>query len=215
MSRPLRADAERNRRRLLDAAAELFARKGLGVGLDEIARHAGVGVGTAYRRFSDKEELIEALFEDRLEQVPALAERAADNEDAFAGLVEFMEGAVALQSNDQGLKELFFGSEHAMVRVEAARDRILPAVQDMVARAQAAGQLRHDVGETDVALIQFMLTGLSDITLQADPEVWRRYLAIVLDGLRATTSAELPVPPLSRGALDEVVRGIPRRSGGG
>jgi AcrR family transcriptional regulator len=215
MSRPLRADAERNRRRLLDAAADLFARKGLGVGLDEIARHAGVGVGTAYRRFADKEELIEALFEDRLEQIPALAERSAANADAFAGLVEFMEGAVRLQSNDQGLKELFFGSEHAVERVEAARDRILPAVQDLLARAQTAGQLRRDIGETDVALIQFMLTGLSDITLQADPEVWRRYLAIVLDGLRAPAPAELPVPALSREALDEVVWRLPTRPGGG
>jgi AcrR family transcriptional regulator len=214
MSRPLRADAERNRRRLLDAAAELFARKGLGVGLDEIARHAGVGVGTAYRRFSDKEELIEALFEDRLEQVPALAERAAANPDAFAGLVEFMEGAVALQSNDQGLKELFFGSPHAVERVAAARDRILPAVQNLLRRAQAAGQLRRDVAETDVALIQFMLTGLSDITLRADPEVWRRYLAIVLDGLRTPAPSELPVPAISPEALDAVVRALPRRPGG-
>src|SRR3954469_19907298 len=119
MSRPLRVE---------QAAAELFARKGLGVGLDEIARHAGVGVGTAYRRFSDKEELIEALFEDRLEQIPALAERAAENPDALAGMIGFMEGAIALQSSDQGLKELFFGSPHAVERVRRARDRILPAV---------------------------------------------------------------------------------------
>src|SRR3954451_11312542 len=100
MTRPLRADAERNPRRLLAAAAELFAAKGLHVGLDEIARHAGVGVGTAYRRFTDKEELIQALFEDRLEQIPALAERYAEYPDALAGLVGFMEGAIGLQAND-------------------------------------------------------------------------------------------------------------------
>jgi AcrR family transcriptional regulator len=210
MPRPLRADAERNRRRLIDAAAELFARKGLGVGLDEIARHAGVGVGTAYRRFADKEELIEALFEDRLEQIPELAERSARDPDAFAGLVAFIEGAVELQSNDQGLKELFFGSEHAAERVAEARDRILPALLDMIARAQAAGRLRTDVGETDVALIQFMLTALADITARADREVWRRYLRIVLDGLATPEPTELPAPPLARDALDSVIRALPR-----
>src|SRR3954449_11672756 len=132
-TKPLRADAERNRRKLLDAAAELFARKGLGVGLDEIARHAGVGVGTAYRRFPDKEQLIEALFDDRIEQIASLAERCAAHEDAYAGLVEFIEGNVQLQSTDQGLKELILGSPHAIERVRGARARIEPAVESLVA----------------------------------------------------------------------------------
>src|ERR1700754_2811238 len=148
-AKPLRADAERNRRKLLDAAAELFARKGLAVGLDEIARHAGVGVGTAYRRFPDKEQLIDALFDDRLEQIASLAERCAARADAFAGLVEFIEGNVQLQSTDKGLKELILGSPHAIDRVGAARERIEPAVQSLVARAQAAGQIRADVTHTD------------------------------------------------------------------
>src|SRR5690348_576279 len=133
-TRPLRADAERNRRKLLDAAAELFADKGLSVGLDEIARHAGVGVGTAYRRFPDKEQLIEALFDDRLEQIASLAERCATREDPYAGLVEFIEGNVQLQSTDRGLKELILGSPHAMARAQAARARIEPAVASLVAR---------------------------------------------------------------------------------
>jgi|SRR4051794_9966291 AcrR family transcriptional regulator len=210
MTRPLRADAERNRRRLLDAAAELFAAKGLHVGLDEIARHAGVGVGTAYRRFADKEQLIEALFEDRLEQIPALAERCAEDPDAFAGLTAFMEGAIALQGSDQGLKELFFGSPHAAERVGRARDRILPAVTGMVARAQAAGQMRPDASETDIALIQFMLIGLADLSAQADPDVWRRHLRIVLDGLRTPEPSALPVPALPRERLDAVIRRLPR-----
>jgi AcrR family transcriptional regulator len=210
MTRPLRADAERNRRKLLDAAAELFARKGLAVGLDEIARHAGVGVGTAYRRFPEKEQLIEALFDDRLEQIAALAERGAANDDPWTGLVEFIEGNVALQSTDQGLKELVFGSPHLLARVQEVRERLLPAVAGMLARAQAAGQVRDDLAETDVALLQFMLTAIADITRDADPEVWRRYLRLVLDGLRAGAASEpMPVPPLPRDALDTVVRALP------
>lgn len=219
MTRPLRADAERNRRKLLDAAADLFARRGLSVGLDEIARHAGVGVGTAYRRFPDKEQLIEALFDDRLDQIVALAERCADNDDAWAGLAEFIEGNVALQSTDQGLKELVFGSPHLLARVQEVRDRLLPAVAGLLARAQAAGQVRADLAETDVPLVQFMLTAIADITREADPEIWRRYLRLVLDGLRASAASEpMPVPPLPHDALDAVVRALPagtrgRRSG--
>jgi AcrR family transcriptional regulator len=208
-TRPLRADAERNRRKLLDAAAELFARKGLSVGLDEIARHAGVGVGTAYRRFPDKAQLIEALFDDRLEQIAALAERCAAADDAWEGLAEFIEGNVALQSADQGLKELILGSPHAIARVEEIRERLLPAVASLVARAQAAGQLRADLTATDIPLVQFMLTALADITRDADPEVWRRYLRLVLDGLGTPAPEPMPAPPLPRDALDAVVRALP------
>src|SRR5690349_18328147 len=99
--KPLRADAERNRRRLLDAAAELFAAKGLSVGLDEIARHAGVGVGTAYRRFPDKAELIQALFDDRVAQLLALAEAGLADEDPWRGFVGFLDGATELQANNR------------------------------------------------------------------------------------------------------------------
>jgi AcrR family transcriptional regulator len=209
MTRPLRADAERNRRKLLDAAAELFAEKGLAVGLDEIARHAGVGVGTAYRRFPDKEQLIEALFDDRLEQIAALAERCAARDDAWAGLVEFIEGNVALQSTDQGLKELVLGSPHLFERVEAARERILPAVGSLASRARASGEVRADLADTDIALLQFMLTAIADIARGADTEVWRRCLRVVLDGLRTPSPEPMPVPPLRQEELDAVVRGLP------
>jgi AcrR family transcriptional regulator len=211
-TRPLRADAERNRRKLLDAAAELFARKGLSVGLDEIARHAGVGVGTAYRRFPDKEQLIKALFDDRLEQIAALAERCATRDDAYAGLVEFIEGNVRLQSADRGLKELILGSPHAMARAQAARGRIEPAVASLVARAQAAGEIRADVSHTDIALVQFMLTAISDITRNLDPEVWRRALRLVLDGLRTPDPGAMPGPPIPRESLDALIRGLSRGS---
>src|SRR3954454_16612818 len=92
----LRADAERTRQRILEAAGELFAQKGLAVGLDEIARHAGVGVGTAYRRFANKEELLHALFQDRVDELAGLAERALEHDDPWEGLKGFLEAAVEL-----------------------------------------------------------------------------------------------------------------------
>src|SRR3954451_20998189 len=106
----LRADAERNRRRLLAAAAEVFARRGLEAGLDEIARHAGVGTGTVYRRFPDKSLLIDALFESRFQDLVAVAESALVMDDPWAGLVWFLERSITMQQADRGLKELLFGA---------------------------------------------------------------------------------------------------------
>src|SRR3954453_6668443 len=96
--RPLRADAERNRQPPLDAAAELFATKGLNVGLDEIAHHAGVGVATAYRRFPDKDVLVDALFDERADALVAAAEKGLAKPDDWQCLVTFMTEAVALHA---------------------------------------------------------------------------------------------------------------------
>jgi AcrR family transcriptional regulator len=148
-SRPLRADAERNRQRLLEAAGALFAEKGLNVGLDEIARHAGVGVGTAYRRFRDKDELIEALFSDRIAAVTSLAERALADPDPWAGFVGFMEGSMRMQVADRGLKEALFRSGHRVKCLEEGRERVAPLVEELLHRAQESGGLRADVEVTD------------------------------------------------------------------
>src|SRR3954447_14908285 len=137
--RRLRADAERNRQRLLAAAEELFAERGLCVGLEEIARHAGVGVGTAYRRFHDKDELIDALFEAHIDAIVTLADRAAVEPDAWDGLVLFMRGSIEQQIRNRGLKELLFGAGHSDERVRRARARLGPRTEGLLRRAQAAG----------------------------------------------------------------------------
>src|ERR1700712_4143530 len=105
-TRPLRKDAERNRERLLAAARELFATRGLGVTLNDIAHHAGVGVGTAYRRFANKEEVIDALFEQRLAAVADVAQEALDDPDAWNGLVAFISRAMHMQLGDLGLNQI-------------------------------------------------------------------------------------------------------------
>ncbi|WP_231379408.1 TetR/AcrR family transcriptional regulator [Candidatus Solirubrobacter pratensis] len=190
----LRRDAERNRRRILEAAREGFARRGLGITLDEIARLAGVGVGTVYRRFPNKEQLIDALFEDRIGEVAALAETTLEDEDAWRGIATFLEGAVALLASDRGLRELVLGSKYRPERVTRARSRIKPLVERLVERAQSAGALRDDMRATDFPLILFMLDAVVDSTRDVDPETWRRALAIVLDGLAARRDAPTPLP---------------------
>jgi AcrR family transcriptional regulator len=205
--RRLRRDAERNRERILAAAADAFARGGLAVTMDEIARHAGVGVGTVYRRFPDKELLIEALFEQRIDELVGLAEAARDDPDPFVGLVRFFESFLAMQAADRGLKEVLIGTRRGQRRVVAARARIAPVVEELLERARAAGELRPDVASSDIALIQFMLGAAIDYTHDVDPEAWRRLLAIVLDGLRRRRDAPsaLPTPALDDAQLDRAM----------
>jgi AcrR family transcriptional regulator len=202
----LRADAERNRRRIIDAAGELFATKGLSVGLDEIAHHAGVGVGTAYRRFPDKQKLIEALFEERVDRLVELAEAGLAADDPWEGLTGFLEAATELHIANRGLKELIFGSEHGAALAPRARAKIAPLVEQLVRRAKESGALRDDVVTEDVPLIQFIVSSASELTTRTAPDLWRRYLALVLDGLRTPHPHPLPEPGLSSDELDAVIR---------
>jgi AcrR family transcriptional regulator len=208
LERPLRKDAERNRQLILQAARELFTERGLGVTLNDIAHHAGCGVGTVYRRFPDKEQLIDALFEERVEEMVALAEEGLANPDPWDGLSGFLEHALEAQARDRGLKELLLSSDQGRARVAAARERLLPIAAQIVSRAHAAGELRRDVDDRDMPLIQFMLGTVIDAVREVQPELWRRYLALVLRGIRAepTSAQPLPVGPLEEDQLDAVMR---------
>ena len=205
--RPLRADAARNRTRLLEAARELFAHRGLAVTMDEIARHAGVGVGTAYRRFASREALIAALFDDRFEQVVANAERALDDPDPWHGLVGFLDRMMAMQAKDRGLKELLHAPVELRERMVTVRERMNPLVEEIFARAQASGDLRADVEPMDLPAISMMLGAVVDLGSDFSPELWRRYLNLLLDGLRARRDDATPLgrPPLAVEQLDDAI----------
>lgn len=188
--RPLRADAERNRRLILDTASAVFAERGLVAGFDEIARAAGVGVGTVYRRFPDREDLIDALFADRVEAMVGLATDAAQIEDPWAALAWFLERSVAEQASDRGLAEVMGSGLRGRRRLENARSQMLPAVGLLIQRADAAGVLRDGVVVLDLAIIGRVL---SSISTEANPDLWRRYVPIAMDGLRrAPDSSPLP-----------------------
>ncbi|HEX2085019.1 MAG TPA: helix-turn-helix domain-containing protein [Solirubrobacteraceae bacterium] len=207
----MRADAERNRERVLEAAKELFAEHGLDVTLDEVARRAGVGTGTAYRRFPNKDALIEALMVDRIDELRRIAEACLADPDPWQGLAGYFERALALQAADRGLKDVLFTPGRGRERVAHARQSLAPVVTQIVDRAVAAGVVRADVSLTDVPLINFMLNTLVDFGRDVEPQLYRRYLAIVLDGLRPTrTEAEpLPVPPLDLPRFQEAMASWP------
>jgi AcrR family transcriptional regulator len=199
VQRPLRADAARNRARLLAAAKEVFAARGLDATMDEVARRAGVGVGTAYRRFANKEEVIDAYFESKLNQVAELAEQALQDPDEWHGLVTYVERASELQMEDRGLMQIFRNPTRGQQRVAEASARIAPLILAIVERAREHGKLRSDFEGTDLPMIQLSLTTLMDATRTFEPSLYRRYLAIFLDGMRSDRGplSELPVKALS------------------
>ena len=190
--RPLRRDAERNRLRILVAARTLFAEQGLGVSHDQLAEAADVAVGTVYRRFPDKESLIEALFAEEVDDLLALAEDSLQIEDPWEALVTFMTRSLETQAGNRSLKELALGGAPGLALVCQAQERVSPIIGELVERAQAACLLRPGIGTEDFALVPIMIGAIIDSARDVDPDLWRRTLALVLDGFRAEHCGALP-----------------------
>jgi AcrR family transcriptional regulator len=211
VTRPLRKDAERNRQRILNAASQVFAQRGLDASLDDIADCAGLGVGTVYRRFPNKEALVETLFEQRIEQMIELAERAAAERLPWNGFAAFLREAAALHAKDRGLQEVMLSGSYGQKRVAAARDRLLPAVECLVSRAQAEGTLRPDFRSTDIPILLKMVGCVVDYTSRINPDAWRRYLELLLDSLRTVDGrSPLPVAALTAAEATRAMRGCPQ-----
>jgi AcrR family transcriptional regulator len=193
-SRPLRKDAVRNRALLVQAAREVFAERGLEASLDDVARHAGLGVGTAYRHFANKYELAQAIFTEAIETVVAKAEEAAAVEDPWQGLLMFFEFAAEAQTTDRGLREVLVGF-HDPSEMQKINERIRGPLAGIVERAKRAGVIRADIEPSDIGIVVTMLCTVADATADVAPQLWRRYVPILLDGLRA--GSPLPVAALS------------------
>ena len=192
--RPLRRDAERNRQRVLEAAREVFAERGVSATLDDVADRAGVGVGTVYRRFPDKETLLSAVFLDVLDQLAAHAEEALAHESGWAGLTFFLHRCSEMQSCDRGLRDVALASGYGTHDLDAVRERLVPLLERLVARAQAEGELRGDVRETDIPLLLFMVTEVAYHCGADRPDLHKRYLQLIIDGLRAPGTGDLGEP---------------------
>jgi AcrR family transcriptional regulator len=178
--RPLRADAERNRQRLIDAAREVFAERGLHVPMEDIARHAGVGVATLYRRFPTRAHAV----------AQALAEP-----DAWAGFCGYIERVCAMQAEDRGFANVLTMTFPLHKCFEAERDRAFRGFAELVERAKAAGQLRQDFVVEDLAVLLMANAGVIAGTANAAPGAWRRLAAYMIQGFSASNTAPLPPPP--------------------
>lgn len=196
--RHLRTDAERNRSRIIEAATAAFARRGLDVPLEEVADEAGVGIGTLYRRFAGRDELIGACFERRLAQYARAAEEALAAPDGWTGFAGYVERICAMQAADRGLADVLNRSLPNAKALEAHRSRGYELSVRLIQRAQAEGTLRADVVAEDLALLFMANAGVVEVTSGAARGAWRRFLGIFLDGLRSEGATPLPAPPTPR-----------------
>ena len=208
-TRPLRRDAQANRDRIVAAARAAFAADGIEVPVEEIARRAAVGMGTLYRHFPAKEDLIDAVLEDAFAAFISAAEQALSEEDAWAGFQGFFERVFALHVENRGLKDMIGTRAHGRARVEAMRTRIRPLLRRLIERAQEQGALRADFTAEDMPLVFWTGGCVIEATAAVAPEFWRRYLGLLLDGLRAEAATPLPHPPLTRAQLNRATRRRP------
>ena len=169
----LRADAQRNLERVLDAATEAFTASGPDASIDEIARRAGVGHATVFRRFPTKDALMVAVVQRRITEIAELARRALASDDPGTAFFDFAWQVAELHASARGLHECL------VLCGAPGSDEIEEATAKIVARAQRAGAVRADVKPRDVpALVRAALNAAPD-------RQWRRYVEVVLDGLRA------------------------------
>jgi len=192
---PMRRDAERNRQRILDAASAAFQEVGLHASHEEIARRAEVSLATVYRRFPSRDDLLEALLDRRLGELTQIADEALVQEDAWAGLVQFLERSLELMAEDVGLREAMHTSPRRAALAEHAHDTMAPLAQALAERAVASGALRPEIQPHDLFPVRVMLVAVLDAVSDQRPGMWRRYLALLLDGLRAGDRPRVPLPP--------------------
>lgn len=201
--RPLRRDAERNRQRIIASARAVFRERGLETTLDDVAHHAGLGVGTVYRRFPNKEHLVEAMFAERLDDVGRLISDSLEKPDPWQGLRDFLWEAAALIAEDRGLHDVMLSTAFGHDKVAQARDKLIPLAHEMIGRAKKSGKLRADFEAEDLPMLFKMIGAAAEYTHQVAPEQWRRYAALLFDSLRAQAgpAAPLPMPALDTDAV--------------
>ena len=193
----LRADAEENRESVLRAARALFSERGLGVPMRAIARAAGVGPATLYRRFPTKQDLIAAAFEDELRACEAIVLEAAADPDAWRGVRTFLVGIGELNARNQGFTDAFMSAFPGAVDFAAHRGGILRSLADLMRRAQDVGARRPDVVLDDLVPLLMAGRGLTAATPEARLAASRRFSALAIESLRAG-GAEGPMPPPAR-----------------
>lgn len=204
--RPLRRDAQRNRDLLVAAARRLYAAQGLDVPLEDIAKEAGVSIGTLYNRFPTRGALVEAALADKVAGAVELAKEAATMADPWTGFAWFLEHCCTLQAADRGYNELCARTMPDTPELDRLRIRGHELVLTIVDRAQQAGQLRADFQEGDFAFVIWSTTTIIKATATTAPDAWRRHLGLMLDGFRASAAHPLPRPPLNQDEVAEAMR---------
>jgi AcrR family transcriptional regulator len=191
--RGLRADARRNRQAVIAAAKKLFADQGLDAQMPDVAKAAKVGVGTVYRHFPTKEDLIAALAGERFERLAEQARESLGADDAWEALCDFIRFSAQLQADDRGLCEVM-GSRPEVMNEAALAVGLDKLCEKLVKRAQRSGELRKDLQWEDIPMIACGLGRITQATVGPAAGRWPRFVEIILDGLRAPGTRSLPSP---------------------
>jgi AcrR family transcriptional regulator len=192
-ARVLRADARRNREAVIAAAKRLFADEGLDAQMPDVAKVAKVGVGTVYRHFPTKEDLIAALAAERFERLAEKAREGIEAENSWEGLCDFIRFAAQIQADDRGLCEVM-SSRPEVMNVAALAVGLDQLCDELVKRAQRAGDLRKDLDWEDIPMIACSLGRITPAETGPAVGRWPRLVEILIDGLRAPGSSKLPKP---------------------
>lgn len=211
----MRKDAQLNRERIVEAARATFAEQGVDAPLEEIARRAAVGIGTLYRHFPTREALVEAVFADLLESFVAAAEEALWAEDAWEGFSGFVLQMAEQQARDRGVKDVLMRRFPNEALMQEKRQRGLALVQRLVDRAQEQGSMRPDVTAEDAALLLWANAPIIEATFEVAPDLWRRFVTMMLDSFRVECACPLPGVPLTGEQLFEAMACLGRKRSAG
>jgi AcrR family transcriptional regulator len=194
----LRADVQRNRARIIEAAREVFAADGLDASLNEVARRAGVGVATLFRRFPTREELIAATFADPMTEHAALIETALADPDSWHGFCGYVRAVCSMQAGDRGFTDVLTQSFPAAKEFEAQRDHAFRRFTELITRAKGEGALRADFVAEDLPMLLMANAGVVAATAGAAPETSPRLVEYLIQAFSASQVGPLPDPPTPR-----------------
>ncbi len=195
VTKPLRSDAVRTRKRLVKAASEAFAEHGSEVSVAQIAERAGIGKGTVFRHFATKEDLLAAIVYENMFLLVATGEQLVQAEDPADGLREFMSAAIELQAKDRAFCQVAHGEARHHPAVRKGQEMLDAVTDELTDRARQHGAIRQDITGHDVMLLMSGIYQTVSPALDTQPDLWRRYLQLVFDGLQALSAPKLPGPP--------------------
>ncbi|MPY53067.1 TetR/AcrR family transcriptional regulator [Streptomyces acidicola] len=209
VAQPLRSDAERNRGRIIAAARMVFARDGLNASMASVAREAGVGIATIFRHFPAKEDLVAAVFSDRMDAYADAVATALGDPDPWHGFVGYIEAACAMQAADYGFADVLTMTFPTAKALEQRRDEAYEGMVELIGRAKATGRLREDFDPSDLVLIHMANAGVVNATGDAAPDAWRRVVALMIQSLAAPARGPLPASPEHEALYQAMLRAGP------
>ncbi|UDY23499.1 TetR/AcrR family transcriptional regulator [Nocardioides sp. Kera G14] len=199
--KPMRRDAQERRAKLISAAQAEFAAQGVDASLEKIARDAGVAIGTLYRHFPTRLDLLMAAFRPRVQEFLEGATKALAKEDPWEGFVHYLENLFAMQVGDRGFNDFLSRRFTDSAETERIHDEMCQQIEDVLTRAQEAGAARADITQADIVNLIWSNGRIIDATSATAPMAWRRYLYLMLDAYRAERAHPIPEPPMTDGQL--------------